>query len=133
MKILVLILILLLTSCSSADPVEACIEVVEDYYDSLVTRNLDGQLEILEAFSLDGEDYWENFLSYVKGGHSQEIRLQHENELLIMIKLEFVLELEEDFPPNASFQPGSNRVQRYFSFFKNDNYRLKEILNKAIY
>lgn len=133
MKILLLVLIVLLTSCSSESPVDSSIEIVENYYESLISRDLDKQMEVLEVFSVDKEDYWDSFLSHVQGGELYELSLHYEDQLLIMIKLDFELVLDQDFPANPSFKPGENRVERYFSFFKNDDYKLKEILNKAIY
>ncbi|HZK10594.1 MAG TPA: hypothetical protein VFD08_05940 [Clostridia bacterium] len=133
MRVLLLIFLLLMSSCSQEKPEEMCLGVVEDYYESLITQDLQRQLEILAPFSLDAKSYNEGFLSHVLGGEVHEITIEHEDELLIMVKLDFTLILDESFKENVSFQPGENHVQRYFSFFKNDDYRLKEILNKAIY
>lgn len=133
MKIFILIVLVLLTSCSNEDPELLAKDLVEEYFESLVARDLETQLKILEPFSLDGQAYWDSFLSYVEGGSLGAIESHYEDELLLMIKLEFTLVLNEDFPENPSFKPGENQVERYFSFFKKEDYKLKEILNKAIY
>ena len=133
MRLILLLVLVILTSCAGDNPEEHCIGVVEDYYESLVAQDLETQLAILEPFSLDKKSYWDGFLSHVLGGELHEISIEHEDELLIMVKLDFTLTLDEEFTRNISFAPGDNRVQRYFSFFKREDYRLKEILNKAIY
>lgn len=133
MRILLLLVLVILTSCVQDNPQELCLGIVEQYYDSLVSRDLETQLLILEPFSLDEKSYWDGFLSHVEGGDLHGISIEHEDELLIMVKLDFTLMLDDEFTNNLSFHQGENRVQRYFSFFKREDYRLKEILNKAIY
>lgn len=133
MRILLALILVFLSSCSQENPQETCLGVVEDYYESLINRDLDTQLKILEPFSLEREAYWESFLSHVQGGKMHELTLEHEDELLIMVKLDFTLIMDERFSENVSLKRGENRIQRYFSFFKREDYRLKEILNKAIY
>lgn len=133
MRIILLLFLIILTSCAQSNPQELCLGIVEQYFDSLVSRDLQAQLQILEPFSLDEKSYWDGFLSHVKGGVMHGISIEHEDELLIMVKLDFTLILDDEFTNNLSFHQGENRVQRYFSFFRGENYRLKEILNKAIY
>ena len=133
MRVFILIILVLLSSCDANEPQPMVEEIVANYYDSLVDRDLEGQLEILAPFSVDPETYWDSFLSYVEGGELHGIEVYHEDELLIMVELDFTLYLSESFPDNTSLKSGENRLQRYFSFFKKEDYKLKEILNKAIF
>ncbi|NLY35810.1 MAG: hypothetical protein GX046_01095 [Tissierellia bacterium] len=133
MRVILLLVLVIFTSCATQNPQNMCMEVVENYYDSLITQDLETQMDILEPFGLDKDSYRDVFLSHVLGGELHEIKIEHEDELLIMVKLDFTLNLDEEFTDNVSFHSGENRIQRYFSFFKGEDYRLKEILNKAIY
>ena len=133
--VIILLVMFMLGACrkEEIDPKELCLEKARGYYDSLVEADLEKQMEYLEAFALDKEQYQESFLQYVKGGKLHELTVEHEDDLLVMIKLDMDLILSSDFKENVSLKPGTNRIQRYLSYYKTDNYRLKEILNKAIY
>lgn len=135
MKILLLALLFLLAGCKAEkeNPQELCLEKAKGYVDSMIEADLEKQMDYLEAFSLDKDQYWDSFLKYVKDGKFLHASLEHEDQLLIMIKLEFELELAQDFKENASLKPGKNSLVRYLSYYKTDAYRLKEILNKPIY
>lgn len=133
-KILLLALLLFITGCKQEiDGRQISLDKAKGYYESLIEADLDKQMEYLEAFSLDPEEYFESFLKYVEGGKLHELSIEYEDDLLVMVKLDMDLELSSDFPSNPSLESGTNRVIRYLSYYKTDDYRLKEILNKPIY
>ncbi len=132
--LLVILLLLLSVSCKKVDYHEVAFNKTVKYINSLNYRDLDTQMEILEAFKLDRDAYYNNFLKYVESAGKKNIGMEvvYEDKYIVIVEAKFDLVLNESFVSNKRFKKGLNKCTRYFTYKKYEDMSLVEILHKLI-
>lgn len=127
----VLIILCIMLSCAK-DYEQVANAQVERYITSLGTRNLAVQLDVLQEFELNGQYYQKNFLDFIESSELISIDKSYEDDFIIIMRGEFFLRFRDDYPGSNRLSAGDNQVVRYFTFYKQEDMALKEILDKLI-
>ncbi len=132
--ILIISLIFVAVSCAKVDYHKVAFDKTLEYVNSLNSKDIDKQMELLSAFRLDKDSYYNNFLKYVKSATFKDggINVVYEDKFIIIVEAKFVLDLNDDFVKNKRFNRGKNKCTRYFTYKKYEDMKLVEILHKLI-
>ncbi len=127
-------IILVSASCSEPDYHSIALNQTIKYIETLNDRDIEAQMKLLDAFKLDRDAYNNNFLQFVEsaGIKSDDIKVVYEDKFIIIVEAKFDLVLSSDFLPNAKFKKGLNECTRYFTYKKQEDMKLVEILHKLI-
>lgn len=126
-----ILLCLLLVSCAPDESTVANL-AVDKYITTLDKQDLEGQMEVLEAFEMDSAQYEASFLRYVEGATLLSKEVRHEDDYFLIVEANFELVLSDDFPASDRLRPGKNTLTRFFTFYKNEKMALKEILPQLL-